>query len=594
MFGDNVHIYIGADTALGADAYYTAIQYDEADVGYTGMLNIITAIDSTTKTVTLQNPLLYKTSTKGYLQQIYKDQFHFKDLTLEHDGLTNPGLSYNYICNLFTTNMRYINPNGGLKGISPNQTFNLVKVIHQSSFNCHHVKAYIGKAVCMHFNHGTVNGSITQSDIDAQFTSDGAIVMYAGPVNILSYKNNLKWHSFSMNGSIVTDASAVYFGAKCRDCVSDGDTLNGFYAGFRGYFGSYNATIKNAITKNSKGSTLQIVGGCDLKLLNNIFDYPGFIRYCPRAVIEHNIFKSTFVSGVSTAIVHAFQVLPRMDDSTVPQGSIYVRKNKIQGGFYITVGLENFEIEANEADMINLYMSTSYCKNGMIYNNNVGGITVRSPNGVSIFNNKIKDTALRAFTVKRLGGIQTSGTAILNIYDNEIVSEADGIHNETTNRSFDVAITTRNNNIICGASKLKTRITTITPPLILDANKDLVAVGQRFQTDNGIGYWELKGWSGSTANFEYAISTEVSKISINLGSFLPVANGLFTMNPRTITGLNIGDKIDITCSSTAYARGEFIGVVTEVDTLQIYFKERANDATLIAAQSLYIYIHKAI
>ncbi|WAW11689.1 tailspike [Acinetobacter phage nACB2] len=592
--GDIIHLYIGADTVLGADAYYTASQYDEEDVGYTGQMNIIASVDTVNKTVTLQNKLLYKTSNRGYLQKVYTDRYHFKDLTIEHDGLTNTGLSYNYVCNFFTTNVSYTNPNGGLKGVAPSQTFNTVKVIHQSSFNCHQIAPYIGKAVCMHFNHGTVNGSISFANIDAQYTSDGAIVFYAGPVNILSYKNNLKFHPFKLNGSEVTDGAGVYFGAKCRDCTSDGDTLDGFYAGFRGYFGSYNATIKNGITKNSRGSTLQIVGGYDLKLLNNNLDYPGFIRFCPRAKINNNtIANPNFIAGVSTASVSGFSILPKVDDAVTPQIGLEMIGNTIGGSLYITVGLENFKIEGNTADRLFLYMSQSYCKKGNISFNKTGSITVRTPNDVRINGNDINDAALRAFDTKILGAITSSGSALLDIYDNDIVTEVNGIYNETTNRTLEFGFRIGENNIVAGGNRRVVNITSALRPVIKLANKDVFAVGTKFATDDGLGYWVLTGWTATDPVFEYFINNKIARTTRTFSSFPPVANGNFLFTPITdISGLTVGDLVEVVPSSTLKTRGYFTASVTSANTLQIMFTEISGSAETIAGQTATLYINR--
>lgn len=594
--GDIIHLYIGADTTLNADPYYAAIQYDESDVGYTGQMNAISAIDTVNKTVTLQNDLLYKTSNKGYLQKVYTDSYHFKDLTIEHDGQTSPALYYNYVCNFFTTNVSYTNPNGGVKGVSPNQTFNLVRVVHQSSFNCHHLKPYIGKAVCMHFNHGTVNGSVSFGNIDAHYFSDGGIVMYAGPVNILSYRNNFKFHTLTLNGALATDASAVYFGAKCRDCTSDGDTLDGFFSGYRGYFGSYNATVKNGTTKNSRGSTLQFVGAYDLNILNNNLDYSGFLRYCPRAKIRFNSIENpNFIKGVTTAPSYALQITPKLGDLVTAQVGLEITDNPVmRGGVSITVGLEDFKIAGNtDVDLLSLYMAQSYCKLGKIYNNNTGGITLRSPTDVEVYRNNINDTPLRAFTNKRTGGIVTSGSSVIDINNNRIVSETAGIFNETTNRTSEVAIRTDSNNIIAGTVKRTNRITSALPPILSVDKKDVFAIGTKFYTDEGNGYWELTGWGSTSATFEYYVNNEVDRRVITLGSFPPVANGVFEFAPITnITGLNTGDLVHITGATTPLSRGYFSAEVTNTNTLQIRFHETQGIAEIISAQSGYLYINK--
>ena len=592
--GDIVHLYIGADTTLSADPYYTAIQYDESDVGYTGQMNTISAIDTVNKTVTLQNVLLYKTSDKGYLQKVYTDLYHFKDLTIEHDGQTSPGLMYNYVCNFFTTNVSYTNPNGGVKGVSPNQTFNLVKVIHQSSFNCHHFGPYIGKAVCMHFNHGTVNGSVSFGNIDAHYFSDGGIVMYAGPVNILSYRNNYKFHTLTLNGAAATDASAVYFGAKCRDCTSDGDNLDGFYVGYRGYFGSYNATIKNGITKNSKGSTLQIVGAYDLKLLNNNLDYPGFIRFCPRAKINNNtVANPNFIAGVSTESATGFSILPKIADAVTPQIGLEMNGNTIGGAVYITVGLEDFKIEGNTSDNLTLYMSQSYCKKGNISFNKTGAITVRSPNDVRINGNDINDAPLRALSTKILGAITSSGSALLDIYDNDIVTEGNGIHNESVNRTLEFGFRIGENNIVAGGNRRVVNVTDSLKPVIKLASKDVFAVGTKFATDSGRGYWLLTGWTETEPVFEYFINNKIARTTRTFSSFTPVPNGNFLFNPITdISGLTVGDLVDVVPSSTLKTRGYFTASVTSANTLQIMFTEIAGSAENIASQTATLYINR--
>ncbi|WP_227546728.1 hypothetical protein [Acinetobacter calcoaceticus] len=575
--GDKLHIYIGADTTLGADPYYESIQYDEFDVGYTGQLNVVAAVDTATNKITLKNKLLYKTSDKGYLQKIYDDVYNFKDFSLQHDGLSSPALFYYYVCNLFS-NIKLVNPNGGVKGVSPSQTFNLVKLIHQSSFNCHYVGAYFGKATCVHFNHGTINFSVWKSHFDAQFRTDGALVMYAGPVNGLSFKNTFLWHSFKFNDVEVTDAAGVYFGAKCRDCTSNFDKLNGFYNAFRGYFGSYNAKILNPVLENSKGSTLQMVGGFDLQIEGGWFDYPGYIRFCPRAKMINNDFISSWVDG-ATDIVNAFQVFPKATNVLDNMEALTVQDNRFKGNLSISVGLNKGDIVDNDAALISLYSTSASINKTKISDNRVGGINVRRSFDVDIFDNTIDDTPLRNLTTKRLGGIQTSGEIVGRAYDNTIIAESVGIYNETENRSLDIALQEFNNNINAPTKvRMNLNLTTNTPVLNA-ANKALVGLGALFSIDSSEYKWKLKSFA-SAAEFVKADRNGNEAYSYSL-SFTPIANGIYTASPRTVKGVLVGDQVIITCPTLSPTDGEFIAKVTNTDVVQIYHRNFTASTTPI-------------
>ncbi|EMD9792847.1 hypothetical protein [Acinetobacter baumannii] len=581
--GDKIHIYIGADTTLAPDPYYESIQYDETDVGYTGQLNVVAAVDLATNKVTLKNKLLYKTSDKGYLQKIYDDVFKFKDFSLQHDGLTSSNLFYNYVCNLFS-NIKVINPDGGLKGLSPNQSFNSIKLIHQSSFNCHYVGAYFGKATCVHFNHGTINFSVWKSHFDAQFRTDGALVMYAGPVNGLSYKNTFLWHSFKFNDVEVIDAAGVYFGAKCRDCTSNFDNLNGFYNAFRGYFGSYNAKILNPVLENSKGSTMQMVGGFDLLVQGGWFDYPAYTRFCPRSKILDNDFLSSWVDG-STDMINAFQVFPKATNVLDNMESITIIGNRFRGNLSISVGLNKGDIVDNDAALISLYSTSASVNKTKISDNRVGGINIRRSFDVDIFNNTIDDTPLRNLTTKRLGGIQTSGEVVGRAYNNTIIAESVGIYNETANRSLDNALQDFNNNINAPTKvRMNLNLTTNTPVLNA-ANKALVGSGALFSIDSSEYKWKLKSFD-SAAEFVKADRNGNETYSYSL-SFTPVANGIYSAGPRTVKGVLVGDQVLITCPTLSPSDGEFIAKVTNTDVVQIYYR---NFTASTAAISHTVYV----
>lgn len=585
--GDKLHIYIGADTTLAADPYYEAIQYDESDVGYSGQLNVVAAVDTSTNKITLKNKLLYKTSDKGYLQKIYDDKFIFKDFSLQHDGLSSPALFYYYVCNLFS-NIKLVNPNGGLKGTSPSQSFNLVKLIHQSSYNCHYVGAYFGKATCVHFNHGTINFSVSKSHFDAQFRSDGALVMYAGPVNGLSYKNTYVWHGFQFNNVEVTDGAGVYFGAKCRDCTSNFDNLNGFYNAFRGYFGSYNAKILNPVLENSKGSTLQMVGGYDLQVLGGWFDYPGYVRFCPRAKIINNDFISSWVDG-ATEMVNAFQVFPKTTNVLDNMEALTVQDNRFKGNLSISVGLNKADIVDNDAALISLYSTSASVLNTKIASNRVAGINIRRSFNVDIFDNTIDDNPLRNLTSERLGGIQTSGEVVARVYGNTIIAESVGIYNETTNRSLDNALQEFNNNINAPTKvRMNLNLTTNTPVLNA-ANKALVGLGSLFSIDSSEYKWKLKSFNTS-AVFVKTDRNGNEAYSYSL-SFTPVANGVYTASPRTIEGVLIGDQVVVTCPTLSPSDGEFIAKVTGTDTLQIYHRNFTASTTPIS-HTVYVSVVK--
>lgn len=578
-----VLIYIGANQVGTADDYYAAIQYNKDDVGYTGQVNIIDSVNTSLNQITLKNKLSYDTSNKGALQIIYEDVYKYHDLIIEHTGESSAAISYLHPCNFYSNGMKWTNPNGGVKNINGVEKFNVVKVIHQTGFQCHHVQAHVDKATCIHFNHGTVNGSVSFAHFDCQFESDGALVMYAGPVNIKSIKNTYVWHNFKLNGNSILGGSAVYFGAKSRNCSSENDVIDGAPVAFRGYFGSYDNKVILAETKNTQSYSVEMVGGYGLKLKSNNFDKAGFIRFCPNAVIDDNDFDAGWVDG-GLSVPKAFQVLPQIGDASIPQDDITITNNRLKGDLYVTVGLNKATIYNNQAPTITFYASSSFLKNAIFSLNKAGGLTLRNPLNVVSFGNNWDDTPLRSLTTKRNGTIDISGHAMYTYHDETIAAESIGVYSQTVNRTINQCIIEHNNKIQAPTKK-QLNITATLSPVLLNQYKDYVPIGTKFNIDNDMGYWELSGWDSTNPLFNFIKPTTNKAISINLPKFTPVSNGIFIFNPITISGLNPKSVVKI-ASDIPLIDGEFVGEIISSNTLQVYFKNNTNSAAEVPAKNV--------
>lgn len=401
-----------------------------------------------------------------------------------------------------------------------------------------------------------------------------------------SYRNSFKFSEFYRGEVLQTDGAGLYFGAKCRNCVSLLDTFDGFYIAARLLFGAENCIIDGAVTRNTKQQSLSALAAHELIVRNCSLDNSIYLRHANKLKLINNPkIGSAWVSGSS---VNPAALTLAADPQNAELYEVVIEGNNFGGAVNINAPLVNPKIKGNEAPSFTLYPSDANARitKGEFSGNTGGGLTLRNVLGMAIHGNNLDDFRLRNLTTKRDSTITISSNVVCDIYDNYIAGELVGIKNQTNNPAFSNVVSERNNRIYA-PTNLELGVLS-SPPYLIAAHKAFAPVGAIARASDGKGY-KLKDYTGASPVWAKVDSKENEIYSYNL-SFPPIANGVFTTT-RTISGVEIGDQVAITAPTINPAVGEFTAKATAANTVTIYYKNFTAEVATVTA-TVYLTIIK--
>ncbi|UAW10085.1 tailspike protein [Acinetobacter phage APK20] len=561
--GDRVMVYFGQDNS---DAWYNANQRNPDALGITSQITNILSVSGNTLTLSAGLDSDVVTGYTSRVQIIYDYKTVIKHL--------NIGLTGTYYDNRNACGVQHYHCHFYQAGNAPDET----TYRDQTSFNTIFGMCTFDERLKVMYGYGSYAGLTIDCEFKDGVAHDGVWITYAGPVHCHSVRNRFYRNNSGIYSSTV---AGVYIGAKSRYCHSIDDYVDGLAIGFRVMFGAMDCQVIRFIAQHTKSTYHAILTNVQrIKVIGGYFSSGQFRTLdVDDFELTGNTFKTSYRGvGVPPLVVDLNRASP-----TVPAKNYVIKDNVIDGELRTWVAVDKFEITGNTAALFNS-VTSAQSFNVKVHNNTFGWL--RLYNYVaSVVGNKIDYSLLDATAYPKSQALELYGNTWLTEFsDNHIVHPSLGV--EKTGGGFNVIAL--GENMVKAPVQYSIATSENVPPTNGTYVTNNISVGFKARL-GGYGvttkaYWV---WSGSA----WVLDSDYGrKYTYNL-SFNPVANGVFTASPRTITGIAVDDNVIIDSPSVTPNIGQYFAKVTAPNTLSIYYKDYSGLSTTVS-HTVYLTILK--
>ncbi|TPU09466.1 hypothetical protein FJV00_10855 [Acinetobacter baumannii] len=560
--GDRVMIYYGGDNS---DQWYTDNRRNPEKIGITSQITNILSIDG--NTITIANGLdfdLDPTKTS----RIYK----IHNITPRINNL-NFKLHGNYYDHTYSCNMYFYKCTFSHRDLEGEITFR-----DQTSYNTIFNNCIFNTRLKLMYGYGSHSGIVEDCTFFDGVEHDAVLITYAGAVGILSMRNK-----FYRNGSYYSpNVAGIYFGAKCRDCVSMDDFVDGLALGFRIMFGAVGCQIVRMVTQHINSTYVGLIDKSQRIKIKDCTFKEKIVRTLD--VDDFEFSGNTMLSNYRGTGVPPLKLDLNRVDTAVKAKNYLIKDNEIQGEMRTWISVDNLKVLNNIAAIWNSVTSvTSF--DTQIKDNRFGWVRLYHCMRALITGNIIDYNLLDSIEFPKDSALELYGNTFINEFrGNTIIHPSKGVLK--TGGGFNIVSIGDNN--IFSPQAYDIGVSQSTPPLTGESVLKYVGIGTKARTNEyGISSKKYFSWDGS----KWVLDSDFGKIYTYELNYTPVANGVFEAYSRTIQGISIGDNAIIECAGITPDKAEYIAKVTAANTLQIYYRNFTSDTTSVK-HTVYVTILK--